>query len=65
MNNPFIVTGKIPSCHGVQDWIAKGNVDGDKHPQMASHAEFNTQDRAIDYLKDHKTYMEVLAGKPL
>ncbi len=56
-----IVTGKIPSCHGVQDWIAKGNVDGDKHPQMASHAEFNTQDRAIDYLKDHKTYMEVLA----
>ncbi|HJD41447.1 MAG TPA: sulfatase-like hydrolase/transferase, partial [Candidatus Mediterraneibacter quadrami] len=30
-----IVTGKIPSCHGVQDWIEKGNVDGYKYPEMS------------------------------
>ncbi len=56
-----IVTGKIPSCHGVQDWLAKGNVDGWKYPEMQAHQGFNQEDRAIDYLKEHRTYMEILA----
>lgn len=56
-----IVTGKIPSCHGVQDWLAKGNVDGWKYPEMQAHQGFNQADRAIDYLKEHRTYMEILA----
>ena len=30
-----IVTGKIPSCHGVQDWLGKGNLDAWKYPHMA------------------------------
>lgn len=56
-----LVTGKIPSCHGVQDWIEKGNVDGYKYPNMKSVPGFDADDLAIDYLAGHKTYMEVLA----
>lgn len=56
-----IVTGKIPSCHGVQDWIACGNIDGKKYPHMHEHVGFLKQDHAIDYLKDHRTYIEILA----
>ena len=56
-----IVTGQIPSCHGVQDWISGGNLDAWKYPQMAELKDFDMNDRAIDYLAGHKTYMEVLA----
>lgn len=56
-----IVTGKMPSAHGVQDWIERGNVDADKFPHMKKLDGFDMTDRAIDYLKEHRTYMEVLA----
>ena len=56
-----LVTGKIPSCHGVQDWIEKGNVDGYKYPYMKSVPGFDAGDLAIDYLSGHRTYMEILA----
>lgn len=56
-----IVTGKAPSCHGVLDWIAGGNIDTDKYPEMAEHSRFKVPDRAIEYLEGHKTYIEVLA----
>lgn len=56
-----IVTGKIPSCHGVQDWLKKGNLDAWKYPHMAKLPEFNMEDKAIDYLGEHKTYIEYLA----
>ena len=56
-----IVTGKIPSCHGIQDWLKKGNLDAWKYPHMAVMDGFDMEDKAIDYLKGHKTYMEYLA----
>ena len=56
-----IVTGKAPSCHGVLDWIAGGNIDTNRYPEMAGHSRFQTRDHAIEYLEGHKTYMEVLA----
>lgn len=56
-----IVTGQIPSCHGVQDWISGGNLDAWKYPQMAGLKEFDMNDHAIDYLAGHKTYIEILA----
>src|SRR5699024_2812272 len=55
-----LVTGEIPSCHGVQDWIEKGNLDAYKYPHMSTTAGFDMNDRAIDYLSGHRTYMEVL-----
>lgn len=56
-----IVTGKIPSCHGIQDWLRKGNLDAWKYPHMAMMVGFDMEDKSIDYLKGHKTYMEYLA----
>lgn len=56
-----IVTGKIPSCHGVQDWLGKGNLDAWKYPHMAQLEGFDMQDKAIDYLENHKTYIQYLA----
>ena len=60
-NHDIIVTGKIPSCHGIQDWLKKGNLDAWKYPHMAVMDGFDMEDKAIDYLKGHKTYMEYLA----
>lgn len=56
-----IVTGKMPSCHGVLDWIEMGNVDAGKYPHMKHLSGFNMEDRAIDYLAGHRTYIEILA----
>ena len=42
-----IVTGKIPSCHGVQDWLKKGNLDAYKYPNMAELPGFDMTDKAI------------------
>ena len=56
-----IVTGKIPSYHGVQDWIAKGNLDSKKYSQMAELPDGMQEDVPIDYLEGNKTYMEILA----
>lgn len=56
-----IVIGKIPSCHGIQDWLRKGNLDAWKYPHMAMMDGFDMEDKSIDYLKGHKTYMEYLA----
>ena len=56
-----IVTGKMPSCHGVLDWIEGGNVDTEKYPEMAGHPRFSRKDQPIEYLEGHKTYIEELA----
>lgn len=42
-----LLTGKIPSSHGVQDWIRGGNG--------------GPRDPGIDYLADHRAYPEILA----
>ncbi len=70
-----LMTGKIPSEHGVHDWLAKGQVDeASLAPDLIR--EFysdNTSyyyewpkcqlkgDSGIEYLKPHKTFPEVLA----
>jgi len=40
-----LLTGKIPSQHGVHDWIREGNAG----------------ERAVDYLEGHVAYTEILA----
>lgn len=42
-----LLTGKMPSAHGVQDWIREGNG--------------GPADRAVDYLAGHLSYTEILA----
>lgn len=47
-----IMTGKIPSNHGVHDWIRAGN----------SSLEREFHQHLIDYLDGHETYAEMLAA---
>ena len=71
-----LLTGKIPSAHGVHDWLAKGQCDSsslsDDLKAMFSKPDSEmdydylwpkTQldgDEGIEYLKNHKTFTEVL-----
>lgn len=70
-----IMTGKIPSQHGVHDWLAKGHVSESQlskelreqiHKEDPDHEYIWPKlqlcgDEAIAYLKDHKTFTQVLA----
>ncbi len=50
-----ILTGRIPSQHGIHDWIRKGNLN-------ARRAGLNgDDDREIDYLADLRGYTDYLA----
>jgi choline-sulfatase len=51
-----ILTGRIPSQHGVHDWLRKGNMIGEKTPGLGW-----GDDREIEYLKGMLAYTEVLA----
>jgi len=50
-----ILTGRIPSQHGVHDWIRKGNLNA----LSAQHGW--DDDRAIEYLKEMRGYTDALA----
>ena len=43
-----LLTGRIPSAHGVHDWISGGNITGDNGP-------------AIEYLRGMAGYTDILA----
>ncbi len=47
-----ILTGRIPSAHGIHDWIRAGNAS----------IETEFHNRLIDYLERYPTYVELLAG---
>jgi choline-sulfatase len=51
-----ILTGRIPSQHGVHDWLRKGNLRGEKTPGLGW-----GDDREIEYLKGMPSFTEVLA----
>jgi choline-sulfatase len=51
-----LLTGAIPSRHGVHDWIRTGNI-----AEPASRAAGWGYDRPIDYLAGLRTYSEILA----
>jgi choline-sulfatase len=57
-----ILTGRIPSQHGVHDWIRSGNIDGNilvgEQKQMPR---FSDEKKAIEYLKGQRTYTDVLS----
>lgn len=60
-----LLTGQIPSAHGVHDWIRSGSVDGQrfaevgrKNPYAGGYAE---EGRPIQYLANRQTYTDLLA----
>lgn len=56
-----IVTGKMPSAHGIHDWLAGESIETARYPYMKDHEHFRKEDHGIEYLKDQTTYIEKLA----
>ncbi|MDI9498853.1 MAG: sulfatase-like hydrolase/transferase [Bacillota bacterium] len=60
-----LMTGMIPSAHGVVDWLRGGNVDREAIRHLAGHRHyegyFASEDRAIGYLDGLETYTDILA----
>ena len=59
-----ILTGTIPSVHGIHDWLRGGNLDYDKLPHLKSeprYSDFASEHKAIAYLDDFTTYTDILA----
>lgn len=58
-----ILTGTMPSFHGVHDWIISGNVNINELPEFSAKRPpiRNNESVAIDYLDGITTYTDVLA----
>ena len=58
-----ILTGTIPSAHGVHDWLRSGNVDKAKMDALGienPYSGYRDEDKPIQYLKGQTTYTDVL-----
>ncbi len=55
------LTGKIPSQHGVHDWIRSGSVDAEKlSPDLQQHRAYTDEDQSIEYLEGMTGYTDIL-----
>lgn len=55
-----IMTGEIPSQHGVIDWLSGGHYNTLDYPHMKNHSQFQSEDTAVDYLNGHPSYITYL-----
>lgn len=58
-----ILTGSIPSRHGVHDWIRAGNLEPDYYEltqKQKAHYDYLVEHKAINYLEGCPTYTEIL-----
>lgn len=55
-----ILTGRIPSAHGVQDWIRSGNLDREALGEKKDDPYFICETKPIPYLEGMLTYTDVL-----
>ncbi len=56
-----ILSGTIPSVHGVQDWLRSGNLSMADHPQLRGKPLYAAESSAIPYLQDMTCFTDVLA----
>ena len=56
-----ILTGCIPSQHGVHDWIRSGSLDKKALGEHADHPYFASERSPIQYLEGRTTYPDLLA----
>ena len=56
-----ILTGRIPSQHGVHDWIRSGSLDKQTLGEYAGHPYFASEGAPIQYLQGLITYPDLLA----
>lgn len=55
-----ILTGLIPSAHGVQDWIRSGNISREDLGDEADDNYYTCEKNKIPYLEGMLTYTDVL-----
>jgi arylsulfatase A-like enzyme len=56
-----ILTGRIPSQHGIHDWLRKGNLNMAEIPNAAALSAGPEDGRAIEYLQGLRSYTDALA----
>ncbi|MEG2206651.1 MAG: sulfatase-like hydrolase/transferase [Clostridia bacterium] len=59
-----LLTGNIPSAHGVHDWLRSGNVDRRRFCQQGlenPYGGYADEDEPIQYLRGQPTYTDMLA----
>ncbi|MDD4773786.1 MAG: sulfatase-like hydrolase/transferase [Eubacteriales bacterium] len=57
-----ILTGLMPSRHGVHDWLRSGNIDINKlNDNQRNSGWYNEEKEGIEYIGEHITYTEILA----
>lgn len=60
-----ILTGKMPSAHGVHDWIRSGNVDCERFAEQGRENPYadgyQNERKPIAYLEDQTAYTDILA----
>lgn len=55
-----ILTGRIPSQHGVHDWIRCGSLDHESLGEIKDHPYFANEDKPIRYLEGMTAYTDLL-----
>lgn len=55
-----ILTGKIPSQHGVHDWIRSGNLAKECLAEKINDPYYRSENKAIPYLENQITYTDIL-----
>ncbi len=57
-----LMTGAIPSRHGVLDWLRGGNVDRERFAgKQTPHVSYADEEKPIQYLAGQITYTDILA----
>ena len=56
-----ILTGRIPSGHGVHDWLCSGNVNREDLGDLKEHPYYTHEREAIRYLDGMLGYTDILA----
>lgn len=57
-----ILTGTIPSSHGVHDWLRSGNLDKDSLGEISDNTYFREECKPIGYLDGMTCYTDELAA---
>ncbi|MCL2833875.1 MAG: sulfatase-like hydrolase/transferase [Treponema sp.] len=61
-----ILTGRMPSAHGIHDWLRSGNLDRDlivNNGPSNTNDVFANEDKPIQYLRGQVCYTDLLAEK--
>lgn len=55
-----ILTGTVPSAHGICDWLANGSLDASQYEASNHNPYYNGETRETEYLANRMTYTDLL-----